>query len=286
MPSLLFADDPEAGTHVVQHQRRTRLVAKRADPAGEGGIRHRLRPAEIVLERRNDDRRQVARGPLDRLLQALDIVETEREEVRPVLGRDPGRARRAPGERPVIRIGGDQHLAPRGLGARDGHAGRRRVGTVLGEQAPIGVRHHLDQGLGELDQDRRRAVHAVAERGLRAGSALDRLVPVAEHDRTPGAHHVDEAPAIGVLEPAAFRAGEELRVSIRQPRGVQMAPKAARDDLARPRPQRRVAGLPHVRHRSSLSARPDGGNEAAVEIVPVTPRPTRAALQGGRPAAN
>jgi hypothetical protein len=65
----------------------------------------------------------------------------------------------------------------------------------------------VDQRLGQLDEARRRAVQAIAQRGLHL-----RMLP-AQQVGAPGTHEVDDFAAVHVRQPAAEAALEELRMA-------------------------------------------------------------------------
>ena len=200
----------------------------------------------------DQDGGQVAARLLRRLLHAVQVVEGEGQQVRPVLGRDASDGGRAPGHRAVVGAARDQHLAAPGPGPRDGDAGRGGVGAVLAEDAPIRMRHQVDHQLGQLHQHGGRPVHAVAAFGLVPRRLLHQGMVVAEHDGTPGAHQVDEAAPVHVLQPAALGAGEELRVALRQLGRVQVAPLAPGNHAPGPLPQSGVPGVGAVRRGRAL----------------------------------
>jgi len=147
-------------------------------------------------------------------------------------------------------IGATRHqdLAAAGAGAGDGDARRRRVAAILRKLDPVGMRHAVDDGFGELDHDLAGAVEQVALLALPPRRRLDLGMAVAEHDGTPAAHEIDVFVAIDVPDAAALAAGEELRIALRQVGGVLVPPHAARHDATSAFAQAGVAGIARTRH--------------------------------------
>src|SRR5438477_4982224 len=128
-----------------------------------------------------------------------------------VLTGDAVEVRRAPGRRAVIGAARHQDLAPARSGTCDGDALRGGVGAVLLEHRPARVRYRIDQKLGELDDPRRWAVLAIAERLLARRCRIHLGMTMAQDDRPIAAHEVDVLVAIDVEEPATPSALQELR---------------------------------------------------------------------------
>ena len=168
--------EARAGTHLVENQCRARAVAQRAHGAGEGRLRQFLVDAVVVPERRDQHRGQVPARLRGGLLQAADVVVAEVAQVRAVLGQDAGGVRRAPGRGTVAGPLRHQQLAPAGGGARRGHADRGRVGAVLREQHPVGMRDQPGEMFGQCHQHRRRG-----RSSCRRGGAAPRPRPPRRH---------------------------------------------------------------------------------------------------------
>ena len=200
---------------------------------GEGFGRQLQRAAHVVAEGGDDDCGQVIAGLVDCGFQAGDVVVFEWDQVRAVFRGDACERGRAPGDCAVVAAAGDEHLAAPGACAGDGYAGSGCVATVLGQQAPGGVGDHVHEQLGQFHQHRGGSVQAIAEFGLPPGGLGHAGVVVAQHDRAPGAHEVDELAPVHVPDAAAVAAGEVLRVARGQIGGVQVSPQAAGDDLPR-----------------------------------------------------
>lgn len=86
------------------------------------------------------------------------------------------------------------------------------------------------QALGQFDQPGRGAIHAIALLGLAPGRGLDLGMLVAGDHRPPAAHEIEVFAAIGVPQPAALGAREELRIARRQAAGSQVAIHSAGND--------------------------------------------------------
>ena len=200
----------------------------------------------------DQDRGKILSRLIDRRLQARDVVIFEVQQVRAVFAGDAGHARRAPGQRAVIASLGDQHLAPTGAGPRDGHASRGRITAVLLEHRPVRMRHHRDEIFGQIHHDLAGAVQTIAERSLRLGRRLHFGVAMAEQHRPPAAHEVDIFAPVDVPHPASLGGGEELRITFRQPRSVEMSPHAAGHHALGSRPQHRIRALCFAQYRCWL----------------------------------
>ncbi len=232
----------ETRAHVVHDQGRSGRIAEGARRVGECRRRQLVVLAEIMLEGGDDDAGDVPPHRLGRIGEALGIVVVVGNDVQAVFR---GRAQRvgiAPGDRAVIGAAGDQQLAPPGRRAGDHDAGRRRIGAVLLEHRPIGMRHGVNQKFGQLNEPFRRPVQPIAALPLRIDGRLDVGIPIAQHHRSPGAHEIDVLAPIDVPQAATFAAREELRIGRGQARRVLMAPHAAGNDPLCPRAQCGVTG--------------------------------------------
>ncbi len=163
-----------------------------------------------------------------------------------VLGYGPRRARGAPRHRPVIGpLGADDRLAA-GVGARDHQGHQGRVGPVLAEHRPVGVRDHGDQGLGQIDHHPARPGHGVAPAQLVDEGAVDHLVAVADQIGAIGAHEIEQFGPVGVPKPGALCAGEELGIVIRQQADRLVTIHSARNDRLGPFAKGSIQGIgPH-----------------------------------------
>ena len=233
---------PEAAAHVVEDQRGPGGVAQRAQAAGEPGIDKLLVVACVMLERADQDARQVVARLRGGLPHAVEVVVGVVAEVGAVLRGDPGRPGRAPGRGAVVGAGSDEDLAPPGPGPGDGAAHGGGVGAVLGEHRPVRVPHGPHEQLGEVHHDRARGVLAVGERGLRGHGLLHPGVLVAEHDRPVAAHQVDVLVPVHVPDPRAAPAAHELRVGGGKQRGRLVPVHPAGDHRPRALPQLLVHG--------------------------------------------
>ena len=158
----------------------------------------------------DDHRGEVARVALDRRGDAAQVVEVEVVDVLPIAGNGALDVGIAPGKGAMVGAVGDQDRALAGVGAGEGHRERGDVGAVLREQRPGAVVDHRHQLLRQVDHDRRGAGAAV-DLGVLAGDRLLHLgVQVTEHDRAPGAHHVDVLVADHVPDPGPFGTGDEM----------------------------------------------------------------------------
>ncbi len=221
---------PKAGADVVENQRGVVGVAKRACARREARIRQFLMLAVIVTERRNNDRGQIVTGAIHSVFQARDIIVVEIEDVRTILGHHAVGIRRAPGNCSMIGAIGQQHLALAGGAARQRHAGRGRIGAVLGKQGPVGVRHQADQALSQFDHAFGGTVQAVALLHLPSRSRIDGRMAMPEHDRSPATHEVQIFAAVDVPDVTTFATGEELRIPRGQPPRTHVPVHAAGHD--------------------------------------------------------
>ena len=216
--------EAEPGADVVQDKGGTGLVGEGAGLPREGRNGEFLREAKVVAERRDEDGREVGSGGFDGGFQACRVVVVEGDEVRAVRFGNADDARGAPGDGAVIRAPGDQYLTAARRRAGDGDSAGGGVRPVLGEDAPVGMGDGGDEEFGKFDEDGGRAVHAVASGRLGLHGGIDGRVMVAEDDRPPGAHEVDEAAAVRIVQAAALGVGEELRVAFGKAGSVHVAP--------------------------------------------------------------
>jgi hypothetical protein len=219
-----------AGTHLVEDQRRTGGIAELARAAREGRGGQLLVDAQVMFEGAGKNAGQVIASGRRRRVETGDVVVAVGREVSAILRRDAGRRGRAPRGGTVIRPLRHQDLAPAGGRARDRRAHRGRVGAVLLEHHPIGVRDARHQAFGQFDETRGGAVQAIAQCGLARCGGFDLGVVVAQQVGAPAAHEVDELTSVDIPQSAAAATLEELRVAGRQARGTQVAGHAARDD--------------------------------------------------------
>ena len=161
--------EAKAGADLIDNERGTAVVARRARGCGKFRRRQFEIAAHIVAEGGHQDRGEILSRFIDGRAQARHIVVFEVQEMRAILAGDAGNAGRTPWQCAVIAAARDQHLAPPGAGAGDRHAGRGRIAAVLLEHRPIGMRHHRHEILRKIHHHLAGAVEAVAERCLRAG---------------------------------------------------------------------------------------------------------------------
>jgi hypothetical protein len=114
------------------------------------------------------------------------------------------------------------------------------------------VRQHGHKILGQLHHHLARTIEAVSLGRLRLRRRLNFRVPMAEQDRSPTAHEVDVFAAIDVADAAALRGGKELRIALREPRSIQMAPHAAWNHQPRPCSQHGIRCLRFAGQRRML----------------------------------
>ena len=146
---------------------------------------------------------------------------------------------------------GQQHLALAGGAARQRHAGRGRIGAVLGKQRPVGVRHQADQALSQFDHAFGGTVQAVALLHLPSRRRIDGGMAMPEHDRSPAAHEVEIFATVDVPEVTTFAAGEELRISLGQAARPHVAIHAAGHDQVGAMTQALIDGAERGCHQFS-----------------------------------
>jgi len=237
--------------------------------AGELGAHHLLVEPGVVPERRHDDRGHVvAAALLDGPLHARDVVVPVVAEVGVVLRRDAGPPAAEPRHRAVVGAGRREDRGPPGRGAGHHQADRGGVGPVLCEDRPVRVRDAAGEQFRQLDHDRPRPGHGVAQGPLGGGRLLHLRVPVPEQDGPEAAHEVDVLVAVHVPHVRAVRALVELRVFGGQRVDAEVPVHAAGDDGPGPLAQGGV-GRPDPALADDLG---HGGSLLVLAAYPVIPR--------------
>jgi len=225
------AGHAEARDHLVEHEERPGAIAERAQPREESRSRW---DAAHVARVRLDDHRRDAR--VDRALAGRQVVVFDDDRL-------PGRRRAHAGgigkpERRDARAGPREQsvavtvVATRelhdaraaGRGARDAERAHRGLGARRDEPEHLDRRVSGDDGLGELDLERRRGAVRGPERRLIGDRAHDVRMRVAEDERAPRADEVDVFASVRVPHPRSGSADDE--------RGL-AAHRAIRADRAR-----------------------------------------------------
>ena len=241
---------PKSGAHLVDDEQGIVRVAEAAQAARIIDGRQELVREDLVPERGREYAGDIALTALEGRLQAVEVVVVEADDVGPVLGHDPLRARRVPRRGAVIGAARDEDLATVAIGPRGDHCHGGRVAAVLAEHGPVGMGDHADEVFGQHDHGLGRACHRVAEGRLGGGRPFDLGVPVAQKIGTEGAHVVDISVAVGIPQIGALGAREILRETVRQQRDGFMPVHAARDHLAGALAKLRISGVFHHSSRS------------------------------------
>ena len=199
--------------------------------------------------------------------EARHVVVGEVDGVRAVFSGHAIRVRRAPRHRAVIGAGREQDLALARSSARERHAGRRRIGAVLGKQRPVRMGDEADQPLGQFDQPRGRAIQAVALGKLPPHGFVHGGVTMAQHDRPPAAHEVEIFPAVRIPDVTALAAFKELRVAGRQGRGSHVTVHAAGNDFRRALAQQVIRMCNQTVRHDRISRQPAGDSVCRAAAV-------------------
>src|SRR5581483_6114669 len=251
------AAEAEAGDHLVEYEQRARRVAERAQRVEEAGERRDA--AHVPRHRLDDDRGELVCVPLDRGRSGAGVVVGDDDRLLHDGGRDAGRRRDPERREPrarlreeavgvaVVAAGEREHERPARRRAREPQGGHRRLRPRRDEP------DLLDRGerVGDLLRERdlalgRDAEARSVERSLANG--IDGLgVGVAEDQRPPRLHPVEEPPPVLRLEVRTVAAGGEERLV--EPDGAHRAHRRA--DAAR---HHRLRAVPERAPRQSQVA--------------------------------
>ena len=227
--------EPEPGPDVVENEHHAMAGALRLDIGQEARSGHFRRCEEGVVVGSHHHRCGLVAVVLHRRIETRRVVPSEAMHVGVVLLDEPAVSGCAPCADAVIGPLDAEDLLAAGMFARDLHAPRGHVRTVLAEHRPRREVDERDKAFGKLDHYQSGVVETVAERGLPLRGRLHPGMPVTEHHRAIGAHQVDELVAVHV--PVARTLGP-VRVVGRGARGDEgrrrVAVDPARNDLPRP----------------------------------------------------